>query len=260
MDDGSTDESWEVISAFNHVKAKRTENRGVSSARNVGLEMATGTYVRFVDSDDTVPIGSSEKLLAVATQDRAAVGRADDANYGFTTIDGGDFIPTEMLFCSTLPVGLTMFPKAALVRIGGFDEQLMIGEDQELSIRLAKNGLLFRQIDEEVYRVGHRAEHRLTRGADSIVFDRLFLTVERLIQLAATENERLMVGRNAWGLAREASRRGCRKQAVALFSVAIKAGGERAVIAPSPLRLLYTLMSPYRAERILAATKRIAGR
>lgn len=54
VDDGSTDESRDVISEHGLVRAIYQENKGVSAARNAGLELATGKYIAFVDSDDFV--------------------------------------------------------------------------------------------------------------------------------------------------------------------------------------------------------------
>lgn len=58
INDGSTDNSLEILNEFAS-KDKRIivisqENSGVSSARNRGLEIATGDYVTFVDSDDSL--------------------------------------------------------------------------------------------------------------------------------------------------------------------------------------------------------------
>lgn len=56
VDDGSTDSSLQVCdslaSASSCVKVLHKPNGGVSSARNLGLESATGDYVMFLDSDD----------------------------------------------------------------------------------------------------------------------------------------------------------------------------------------------------------------
>ncbi len=57
IDDGSQDDSWQILLDR---KAKKDlpmavyhqENTGVSTARNLGLEMAQGRYVSFVDVDD----------------------------------------------------------------------------------------------------------------------------------------------------------------------------------------------------------------
>lgn len=56
IDDGSTDDSPDVLRAFaaNHpeVTVVRTENRGPAAARNTGLGLASGEYVLFLDGDD----------------------------------------------------------------------------------------------------------------------------------------------------------------------------------------------------------------
>lgn len=56
VDDGSTDGSYELCKLYakkdKRVKAFHKENGGVSSARNFGLDNATGDYISFVDSDD----------------------------------------------------------------------------------------------------------------------------------------------------------------------------------------------------------------
>ena len=56
VDDGSTDRSGEICDEYVardcRVKVFHKKNGGLSSARNVGIEMATGKYIIFIDSDD----------------------------------------------------------------------------------------------------------------------------------------------------------------------------------------------------------------
>ena len=58
VDDGSTDESSKIIDEYaardNRIKVIHKTNGGQASARNVGLDNATGDYYMFVDSDDFV--------------------------------------------------------------------------------------------------------------------------------------------------------------------------------------------------------------
>ena len=58
VDDGSTDETFEIVSQYvnsdQRLKVFRQQNLGVSSARNMGLEKCSGDFVLFVDSDDWV--------------------------------------------------------------------------------------------------------------------------------------------------------------------------------------------------------------
>lgn len=67
IDDGSTDGSKEIIRDFQkkdkRIIAKYTKNGGPSKARNLGLDIATGKYIRFIDSDDRIPRDSTRWML-----------------------------------------------------------------------------------------------------------------------------------------------------------------------------------------------------
>ena len=56
VDDGSTDGSSEILDEYarrdSRIKVVHKENRGVSSARNTGIEHANGEWIMFLDSDD----------------------------------------------------------------------------------------------------------------------------------------------------------------------------------------------------------------
>ena len=73
VNDGSTDTSGEIcatIAASNsRVKFIDIENGGVSAARNIGLEAASGKYILFVDSDDSVADDYFCKLDALDKND-----------------------------------------------------------------------------------------------------------------------------------------------------------------------------------------------
>src|SRR4051794_40117270 len=56
VDDGSTDESVEIIEKFvdARIKLVRQPNQGQTAALNRGLALATGDYVQFLDADDVL--------------------------------------------------------------------------------------------------------------------------------------------------------------------------------------------------------------
>lgn len=56
IDDGSTDETVNIVRKnFSDVKVYCQKNSGVGIARNKGISIASGKYVWFIDSDDSVP-------------------------------------------------------------------------------------------------------------------------------------------------------------------------------------------------------------
>lgn len=70
VDDGSTDNSGALCEKFaledKRIRVFHKENGGSSSARNLGIEMATGDYIAFVDSDDYIEPEMMEHLLQAA--------------------------------------------------------------------------------------------------------------------------------------------------------------------------------------------------
>ena len=73
VDDGSPDDSIELLKSFLSTGVKNSEkvkiihkiNGGLSSARNAGLKEAAGEYVWFVDSDDEIEENCLEKLYGM---------------------------------------------------------------------------------------------------------------------------------------------------------------------------------------------------
>lgn len=58
VDDGSTDNCGKICDEFagqdNRIKVIHKQNGGLSDARNVGIDIATGDYITFIDSDDYI--------------------------------------------------------------------------------------------------------------------------------------------------------------------------------------------------------------
>ncbi len=75
VDDGSHDDSVRIAVDYEisdpRVRSLTKENGGVSSARNMGLDAATGEWVAFVDSDDWLPM-DAVKLLVRETEAQEA--------------------------------------------------------------------------------------------------------------------------------------------------------------------------------------------
>lgn len=67
VDDGSTDETSDVIESFvashSQIKSIRQEHSGVSIARNTGMTFAKGKYIWFVDADDRIDFKAANDLL-----------------------------------------------------------------------------------------------------------------------------------------------------------------------------------------------------
>ncbi len=85
VDDGSTDDSRQVISGFASDKIKlldNTEGKGAAGARNTGIKNANGRYIAFLDADDLWEDGKLSKQVALM--------REKDAAFSFTGYEFAD--------------------------------------------------------------------------------------------------------------------------------------------------------------------------
>lgn len=88
VNDGSTDNSGEICEAFkrkdNRIRIFHKKNGGVSAARNLGLEHASGAYIGFVDGDDYITADMYDFLLTLSTSHNA-----DIASCSYYIVDNG---------------------------------------------------------------------------------------------------------------------------------------------------------------------------
>ncbi len=82
VDDGSTDKTSSIVDQYQKeyplkFRVIHKKNEGVSIARNIGLEKATGEYIGFLDSDDWVNYDMYEKLYKKAIEVNADIVACD---------------------------------------------------------------------------------------------------------------------------------------------------------------------------------------
>lgn len=153
VDDASSDDTSEVVIGLGDPRIRlirREKPGGVSAARNNGAEKATGTWLAFLDDDDVWAPDKLVRQLRAAT----AAGRTW-AYTGWVTVDdelrilaGRPPLPPEqvarLLYRSNaIPTGGSnvIMERETFERVGAFDRQLANGEDWEMWIRLAGEGL-----------------------------------------------------------------------------------------------------------------------
>lgn len=89
VNDGSTDNGPKICDEYakkdNRIKVIHKVNSGVSDTRNIGLEIAKGKYVSFVDSDDWIEIDYIQKLYRAINENDA-----DYATCGYNRVYGNE--------------------------------------------------------------------------------------------------------------------------------------------------------------------------
>jgi glycosyltransferase involved in cell wall biosynthesis len=150
IDDGSTDDSLNIVRQFansdERIRVATKPNGGLSSARNVGLSLAKGSILMFVDSDDFLDRDACELVEAAFTAEHcdimvfgAELEPRDSRVPQWITkalnprsVTYGSFVPTLLFDEATTPfVWRCAFAKSFLDREQlAFDESVRFGEDQ----------------------------------------------------------------------------------------------------------------------------------
>jgi glycosyltransferase involved in cell wall biosynthesis len=162
VDDASTDSTRSVLARIPdpRIRVLNGLGRGVSSARNIGLALAKGEFIAFLDHDDLWPAKRHSIMIGTLTADPqldAVFGRirirVDDGGtmWPFLLSQDGNHAPGSNL-------GNALFRSNVLRQIEGFDESLHFGEDLDYFDRLLKIGIRFVlcDVDGMIYR-RHRA-------------------------------------------------------------------------------------------------------
>ena len=161
IDDGSNDGSAEICDTLasrdHRITVLHKENEGASIARNRGMKIATGEWLTFLDSDDTIEKDMYEYMLSSAAID------ADIIQCAVNIVDGESKTvlcsPQRDKLYSSSSLGKEFFKhlgggvwnkiyKRSLIEGLEFDSQYPIGEDMKFNIEAisrAKNILLLKK-------------------------------------------------------------------------------------------------------------------
>lgn len=121
------------------------ENKGVSEARNVGIEKADGEFIVTLDSDDYFEPEFCENAILEFMKDSKISIVTCYTNWFKNIQDSEIYKPSggklEDILLSNVAMGSTMFRKNSWNKVGGYDIKMINGfEDWEFYIRLLMDG------------------------------------------------------------------------------------------------------------------------
>ncbi len=147
VDDGSTDETASILTGYDDkIRRIRQANRGVSAARNLGVQKSRGALIAFLDSDDLWQPGKLARQVAFFDRQPEAMicqteeiwirrGRRVNPKQRHRKPSGWIFEPSLAL-CLVSPSAV-MMRRELLEEMGGFDETLPACEDYDLWLRVS---------------------------------------------------------------------------------------------------------------------------
>ncbi|MBT2678821.1 glycosyltransferase [Bacillus sp. ISL-35] len=155
VNDGSPDNCAEICNQYEKQDARirviHKKNGGVSSARNSGIEAATGEFILFVDSDDYLDLNMCEVLMHNQEQTNCDIVicgyKSVDANHEFDYNLGieykGNLIEmghrfSELLEKSLLNVPWNKLIRKSLIKVK-FDTEMDMGEDLVFNLSYLEN-------------------------------------------------------------------------------------------------------------------------
>ncbi|MBM3934278.1 MAG: glycosyltransferase [SAR202 cluster bacterium] len=203
VDDGSTDDTSEVVKAYlgdKRVRYLYQPNKGLPGARNTGINESAADLISFLDCDDEwLPEKLSLQFAAMADS-------AFSACYGAArfVLPGGQTkvmrgiqrepreLYRQLLFKNVL-YGATssiVVRRECFDRLGPFDERLVSCEDRDMWLRLSKEDRI-KYIDQELIRFERTRPDAMTKNRVKMAEGRIGL-LENIEQGISTDCRRLL--------------------------------------------------------------------
>ncbi|MBL8816497.1 MAG: glycosyltransferase [Planctomyces sp.] len=178
INDGSSDETANVLNRYgDRIRTVHQENRGLPKTRNLGIELALGEWVAFLDHDDLWMPDKLQKQLEGATTEDAGVVYTNTLNFGDSDrVDSLRHVPDQMpqgdlfealLMDNFLVTSSLMVRRTILDSVGRFTESPVMAEDWDLWLKIAAAGHRFVPVREPLTRYRWRA------GSFSKHYDRM---------------------------------------------------------------------------------------
>ena len=176
VDDGSNAETKAVLKKLESkiTKLITQDNKGQSTARNVGIKVANGNYILILDSDDFFEPTFCEKAIPFLKNNEVKIVTCE-ANLLFTDGSKEVYKPKggsiSNFIYSNGALGTSLFKKEDWQNCDGYDESMRKGfEDWEFFIRLLKDGGTVEVINEPLYNYRKRT-NSTTSKANTVKYD-----------------------------------------------------------------------------------------
>jgi glycosyltransferase involved in cell wall biosynthesis len=194
VDDGSIDDSKNIVERFTDIKYLRIENSGVASARNTGISFSTGQWIAFIDQDDFWAKNSLRDRMNSATEnthDGIVIGKQQWFLDGLTTLPS--WVKQEQMADSLdgFLLGCALIRRDLFETFGMFDSTFRLCSDFDWFFRLKDGDVIFRSVDNVVLHKRIHGENE-SRHADLSLKElsrALFASIKRKRKQSLTKKQ-----------------------------------------------------------------------
>ena len=149
VDDGSDDNTVAALAPYGEkIRVLRQENRGVSSARNLGIRAAQGEWLALLDSDDhwlvdklarqrVFHAANPDFLISQTDEQWVRNGRPVNKAKRFRQKEEGWLFEPSLAMCHVGP-STVLIHRSVFAEVGLFDEALPVCEDYDLWLRITR--------------------------------------------------------------------------------------------------------------------------
>ena len=277
IDDGSTDNSVEIIRSFDdsRLRWQSQPNQGAPIARNRGLELAQGSLIKFLDADDLLLADCIERQVnqtqelpkekkAIVYGDAIWINQEGNpiASYPPRPRNPDEDAVAHILNNSPL-TSCPLHRREYLEAINGFDPTLPRAQEHDLHLRLVLSGVEFVYYPGEVYKY---REHQDVNRISNYAYSRHgafahFNAIEKQKELIAQKvgylspQVKTVLAQRFWAYGRGILREGYKKEATRYFETARELSPKNYINGNPPYPLLVKLFGAIRAELVLQKVK-----
>jgi len=165
IDDGSTDNTQDILKEFHNILVIKTKNFGVSHARNIGIKNAKNSWLAFLDSDDIWLKDKIEKQVLLHAIDTKLMfshtserwirdGKKIKYPKSLTKTYGNCFL--QNISTCKIAASSVLINKQVFDTVGLFDEDMSVCEDYDMWLRILYDYKIGLIKDEKIIkRAGH---------------------------------------------------------------------------------------------------------
>jgi glycosyltransferase involved in cell wall biosynthesis len=147
IDDGSTDNTSNITKDYQNIIYHFIKNKGVSTARNVGIKKAKYEWICFLDSDDVwekdklknqINFHKKNKDILISQSNEKWIRNDIQVNIPKKYKKYKGYIFKEAINETIVSMSSLMINKKILEDVGYFDEMLKVCEDYDLTLKIAR--------------------------------------------------------------------------------------------------------------------------